>query len=202
MAKPAWLTTTPSSGSGNGTISNSATAHTGRVARTGTVTVQGSGIATPSTYTVTQEPKSEFVSFDDGASMAIDKAGGTITITGRTNSSKLTFSWVGTVTDVTLPSAYTANGASATSGSAISGDPGASSEFTFSIDLVVPQNDTVDSIIRVLKVTANGSQYAQISTEQAAGDPTLSVSPASITIPQAGTAVSVTVTSNTSWTVS
>lgn len=57
MAKPNWLNVTPTEGSGNSTISNSASAHTGRVARTGTVTVTGSGVTTPATYKVTQNPK-------------------------------------------------------------------------------------------------------------------------------------------------
>lgn len=48
--KPIWLNVTPSSGSGNGTLSNSSTEHTGRIARTGTVTVTAVGVASPSTY--------------------------------------------------------------------------------------------------------------------------------------------------------
>ena len=43
MAKPSWLNLNPSTGSGNGTIANSASAHTGRTARTGTVTITGVG---------------------------------------------------------------------------------------------------------------------------------------------------------------
>lgn len=202
MAKPSWLTVSPTTGSGDGTINNSASVHTGRVQRTGTVTVQGSGIASPATYTVVQEPKGEFVSFTDGTSMAIDKSGGTVTITGTSNSAKLTFSWVGSGADVSLPDTYSANGATTSNGAAITGDPGASNQFAFSLTLTVPENETVSTVTRVLKVTASGGQYAQISMEQAAGDPTLSLSTDSITIPQDGTAVSVTVTSNTSWTVS
>ena len=49
-------------------------------------------------------------------------------------------------------------------------------------------------------MTANGGQAVQIAIKQAAGDAKLSVSPTEITIPQNGSAVSVTVTSNTSWT--
>ena len=45
MAKPQWLIINPASGSGNGSIANSAAAHTGRVAREGDVTVQGAGVA-------------------------------------------------------------------------------------------------------------------------------------------------------------
>ena len=138
MAKPAWLTTTPSTGSGNGTISNSASPHTGRVARTGTVTVTGTGVTNPVTYQVSQSPKAEFVEFDNGASMSAPKAGGTVTVTGKSNSSKLTFSWAGQVIDVNIPTNYTAGGASASNGAAISGDPGATAQFNFSIALTFP----------------------------------------------------------------
>ena len=202
MAKPAWLTVSPGSGSGNGTISNSASAHTGRVARTGTVTVTGTGVVTPATYQVTQTPLAEFASFDEGATMAASKAGGTVTVTGKSNSSKLTFSWAGTVSDVNIPSTYTAAGSSATNGSAITGDPGASAQFAFSVALTFPANTSVSDITRSLIVTDNAGNAVQIAIVQAAGDATLSVSPTEITIPQAGTAQSVTVTSNTSWTVS
>lgn len=201
MSKPSWLVVNPTTGSGNGTIANSASEHTGRVARTGTVTVTGTGVATPATYRVTQTPKDEFASFDNGTSMSVDKAGGTVTVQGKSNTSKLTFAWVGT-SDVSLPASYTAAGTSTNNGTAIAGDPGAASQYTFSIALSIPENETIDDITRVLKVTANGGQTAQISLVQSAGDATLSVSPTEITIPQNGTAVSVEVTSNTSWTVS
>lgn len=201
MAKPSWLNINPTTGSGNGTIANSASEHTGRVARTGTVTVTGSGVSTPATYTVTQTPKEEFASFNNGTSMSVDKVGGTVTVAGKSNSSKLTFAWVGT-SDVTMPTTYVAAGTSATSGTAITGDPGASSQFDFSIEFEFPENETIDDITRALKVTANGGQSAQITITQAAGDATLRVTPTEITIPQDGSAVSVTVESNTSWTVS
>lgn len=201
MAKPSWLNINPTTGSGNGTIANSASEHTGRVARTGTVTVTGSGVSNPATYTVTQTPKEEFASFNNGTSMSVDKVGGTVTVAGKSNSSKLTFAWVGT-SDVTMPTTYVAAGTSATSGTAITGDPGASSQFDFSIEFEFPENETIDDITRALKVTANGGQSAQITITQAAGDATLRVTPTEITIPQDGSAVSVTVESNTSWTVS
>ena len=202
--KPSWLTTNPASGgSGNGAIQNSASEHTGRVARTGTVTVTATALETPKTYKVTQSPKAEFVSFNDGAEMAAGKAGGALTIQGKSNSAKLAFSWVGSVEDVEIPESYQANGSSANNGEAISGDPGAQNEYDFSIQLTLPENDTVDEVVRTLLVTADGGQNAQISIKQAAGDPTLEIDPTEITIPQAGTpAVSVQVTSNTTWTIS
>ena len=132
--------------------------------------------------------------------MSAPKTAGTVTVEGKTNSSKLTFAWAGSVVDVTLPAKYNANGTQTNNAATISGDPGATAEFPFSIELEFPKNDTIEEVVRTLKVTANGGQAAQIAIKQAAGDATLSVSPTEITIPQSGSAVSVNVTSNTSWT--
>lgn len=202
MAKPSWLQVTPQSGSGNDTISNSANEHTGRVARTGTVTVTGVGVSEPATYQVTQSPKEEFVSFDNGAEMSAPKSGGAVTVTGKSNSQKLTFKWSGSVLDVTIPETYTANGSSANNGQNISGDPGATAEFAFSLALTFPANTEVEEVQRILIVEAGGGQSKQITIKQAAGDATLTVDPTEITIPQDGSAQTVQVTSNTTWTVS
>lgn len=202
MAKPSWLQIDPASGSGNGSISNSASAHTGRVARTGTVTVTGVGVGVPATYKVTQTPKAEFASFDNGAEMSAPKGGGAVTVTGKTNSSKLTFKWQGDALDVEIPAQYQANGTPTNNSEAIADDPGATAEFAFSLELTFPTNETIEEVSRVLIVEANGGQSAQITIKQAAGDATLSVEPTEITIPQDGSAVSVQVKSNTSWTVS
>lgn len=204
MAKPSWLIIDPASGSGNGSISNSAAEHTGRIARTGTVTVQGAGVAAPSTYEVTQTAKAEFVSYNDGAETSAPKAGGTVTLVGKSNSSKLTFSVVeGGQFATELPEQYQASGVPTNNAEAISGDPGATAEFAFSIDIDVPANLTIEERVTSILVTANGNQTAQIAIKQAAGDATLKLDKTSITIPQAGTpAVSVQVTANCPWTVS
>lgn len=204
MAKPSWLITNPElSGSGNGTIKNSASEHTGRVARTGEVTVTAKGLETPKKYQVTQTPKEEFVEFTNGDNQAVGKEGGQVVVTGKSNAKKLNFEWVGQVLDVTIPEKYTANGSEATDDVDIPGDPGATSEYPFSITLQVPENETVEAINRTLKVETDGGLSKQIVLAQTAGDPTLDVTPTEITIPQAGTpAVDVTVTSNTSWTIS
>lgn len=203
MAKDSWLIIDQMSGSGNATIKNSASAHTGRVSRRTTVTITGVGVTTPATYSVVQEAKNEYVSFDDGAEMSFAKEGGTVTITGKTNSSKLNFAWVGSSYSVTIPTNYTANGTSTRNNVAITGDPGATSEFSFSITFTgIPANSTVLEIIRTLKVTANGGQAAQIAMKQAAGDAYLEVDTEEIIIPQNGDGVSVNIISNTSWTIS
>ena len=204
MARPSWLITNPeTSGSGNGKIKNSAAEHTGRVAREGVVTVTATGLQTPKTYKVTQSPKSEFVSFTDGSEMAASKDGGVLKITGKSNALGLNFAWVGDSGGVSLPANYTAHGIVTTNNSNIDGDPGASAEYNWEISLNIPENETVEEIIRTIKVTTKGGVAAQIAIKQTAGDLTLEIEPFEITIPQAGTpAVDVNVTSNTTWEIS
>ena len=204
MAKPTWLSIDPSTGSGNGTIVNTGTVHTGRVARTGVVTVTAVGVATPLTYNVTQKPKAEFVSFTNGPEMAFNKEAGKLSVTGKSNSSKLTFAFVGEAFEVEVPATYTAAGKDATNGEDIPSDPGATAEYEFAVELSIPVNDTVDEVSRTLKVTANGAQAAQIVIKQSAGDARIELEglvDGGITLEADGTAVSVDVVSNTSWTV-
>ena len=202
MAKPSWLTTDPNSGSGNGSINNTASVHTGREVRTGTVTVTGMGVAEPKTYAVTQKAKAEFASFDNGAEMSAPKEGGALQVNGKSNSTALTYAWVGDGHEAEIPAQYKANGLATNNGEAIVGDPGASAEYASLLELALPANETVDEVNRVLKVTTAGGQSAQITIKQAAGDAFLNISPAEITLEADGSAVSVTVTSNTTWTVS
>lgn len=171
--------------------------------RTGTVTVTGNDVlGGPSTYEVTQTPKGEFVSFDNGAEMAAEKTSCTVSVTGLSNAQKLTFAWVGSSEGVDLPSSYTVNGIEATNGSSIANDPGADAQYVFDIKLNIPLNDTIEEVVRTLSVKTESNKSAQITIKQAAGDPRLSVSPTSITIPQDGSAVSVSVAANCVWTVS
>lgn len=200
--KPSWISVSPAAGSGNGSVENTASEHTGRVARTGIVSVVGVGVTfdeSKHTYRVTQTPKAEFVSFDGGTEMAADKEGGNVTITGKSNSTKLTIST--TAGDITLPAKYNAAGLSVSNGAAIPDDPGAVSQYDFSVTIPIPANTTTGEVERTIKITANGGQVAQIVIKQTAGDAMLSISPKEITIPQTGGSVSVAVTSNTSWTV-
>lgn len=197
MANPTWVTTQPSSGTGNGTVQVSATAHTGRVQRTGELTYKADG-ADDVVQSVTQKGKAEFVTVEN---VSASKAGGSVTVKGKSNSSKLTFALgTGDIT-ITLPNTYTAAGKSATNGTAINGDPGASAEFEFSLAVTVPANTTIAAKSRQITVTTAGGQSATSTISQAAGDAALEVLPASITLEADGTAVEVTVTSNTSWTV-
>lgn len=200
--KPSWLTVSPMSGSGNDTLQNTAIVHTGRLVRTGTVTVMAVGVSLPKTYSVTQEAKAEFITIDNGSSMAAEKGGGIVTVTGKSNSAALTFAWVGDDLEATIAAQYTAGGKSTNNGENIDGDPGATAEYNWSVELTLPANETVEQIDRTLKVSNGSSLSKQIVIQQTAGDATLSLSESSITIPADGSAVNVNVYSNTSWTVS
>lgn len=211
MAKAAWLTVAPASGNGNATVQNTGTVHTGRKQRETTVTGVAVGVSPNKTYKVIQKGKTEFASFNDGAETTVSKKGGTLTITGKTNSSKLNFELVDLKTravvegglKLTLPSKYTAGGQGTTNNVAITGDPGAQQEFEFSITFTgIAPNTTVDELTAALKVTTAGGQTAQIQIKQSAGDPEFAFGQNIITLEASGVAVSQTIVSNTSWKLS
>lgn len=211
MAKAAWLTVNPASGNGNATVQNTGTVHTGREQRETTVTGVAVGVSPNKTYKVIQKGKTEFASFNDGAETTVSKTGGTLTITGKTNSSKLNFELVDLKTravvagglKLTLPSKYTAGGVETTNNVAITGDPGAQQEFEFSITFTgIAANTTIDELTAAMKVTTAGGQSAQIQIKQSAGDPVFSFGQKTITLEASGAAVSQTIVSNTSWELS
>lgn len=211
MAKASWLTVNPASGNGNATVQNTGTAHTGRKQRETTVTGVAVGVSPNKTYKVIQKGKTEFASFNDGAETTVSKSGGTLTISGKTNSSKLNFELVDLKTravvegglELTLPSKYTAGGQETTNNVAITGDPGATREFEFSITFTgIAPNTSVDELTAALKVTTAGGQSAQIQIKQSAGDPEFAFGQDTITLEASGTAVSQTIVSNTSWELS
>ena len=211
MAKSAWLTVSPASGNGNATVQNTGTVHTGREQRETTVTGVAVGVSPNKTYKVIQKGKPEFVSFNDGVETTIGKAGGNLTISGKSNSSKLNFELVDLESravvegglKLTLPSKYIAGGAETTNNVAITGDPGATQEYEFSITFTgIAANTSIDELTAAMKVTAAGGQSQQIQIKQAAGDPTFSFGKETITLEASGTAVSQTILSNTSWELS
>ena len=202
----AWLSVSPSTGGAiNTTIT--ATQHTGRTNRSGVVTFTvTNGGAKTDAFNATQTAKAEFVSWAQ-SSYEATKNGGTITMTGTSNSSKLTFTLkAGGSIVATIPTTYTANSTSVSNGSNITGDPGATAQFSFSVGITVPSNLTIDAKSCVIIVTPNTGTAAEATITQAGGDAVLSVSPASITLPAYGTASGdegkINITSNTSWIVS
>lgn len=194
-----WLTVNPASGSGNGTVNVSGSTYTGRVMRQTVIEVTAANV-TPAQVTVKQSGKSEFVS-SSANSYTKEKEGGTLTIEGVSNSSALTFSLGTGDLDITLPASYTANGETTANGAAITGDPGASQQYNWSIQFTIPSATTVETKSKQLTITDDGGHSVTVTINLTGVDAYLTVSESEITIPADGTAQSFTITSNVSWTI-
>jgi hypothetical protein len=204
MSMAGWLSPNKNSGSGNDTVVFSALSqNTGRNARSTNGTFSAADVQDV-VVVASQAGKPEFVSLQ--ASAAVSKDGTlALTLSGTTNSSKLTFALGQNNTlPLTLPATYLANSVQTNNGEAISGDPGASSEFHFSITFEnIPANTEVEALVAQVIVTDNAGHTSTCTVTQAAGDATLSVSPLTVELPwDASTTVSVSVTSNTNWELS
>ena len=200
MAKANWVKVNPSQGSGNATVNvSSTTEHTGRVARTTILTWKAANVSNIQ-RTVNQAGKPEYVDIADAASA--DKAGKVVTISGVSNSKKLTFTFGnGDLTDITLPSTYTANSVSTTNGANISGDPGAVAEYNFSISITVPANDDITAKTRQVIVSDEAGHQDICLLTSAAGDAYVTIAEGDIELDYLGTAVAVEVKSNTTWSI-
>ena len=140
MAKAAWLTVSPMSGKGNATLRNSGTPHKGRLQRSTVVTAVVKDMAEGKSYSVNQKPSSEYLTLDK-TEFSIGEAGGNVTVTGKSNSARLTFTLgESSAISIPIPTTYTVNSFSNSTSAAITGDPGAKDEFTFSITFAIPRN--------------------------------------------------------------
>lgn len=113
----------------------------------------------------------------DSPNASVQKTGGNVTITGKSNSTKLTFAVTPAEENgltLQLPANYTAAGKTTANGAVIAYDPGAAGEFVWSITISdVPANVTIEELTATLKVTAAGGQIANVTVTQAAGDSTI-----------------------------
>lgn len=197
-----FVTVDPVSGSGDQAVNFSGEKHTGRLQRTINLTVTTNGGAKRA-LVVNQAAAAEVVR-SDSPNASVQKTGGNVTITGKSNSTKLTF----TVTPaeengltLQLPANYTAAGKTTANGAVIADDPGADGEFVWSITISdVPANVTIEELTATLKVTAAGGQTANVTVTQAAGNSTIELDKETINLNVNGTQQTVNVTSNDSWT--
>ena len=220
MAKPAWITVAPASGADNGTFKVSASAHTGRVARTGTVTVTNANGAKPSkAISVSQAAKAAFMNATTPTVPDVPSAGGKATITGKANSDKFyvaltamgglpTFKLTigGVVQTLTLREGNIAS--FGVYECTVKNDVGAAAEYSFSLEVTLPANTTARKTGSMVACgfslnSSNGVNDAfRVTVNQLGAASTLAVNPASLSLVTAGTAQTVTVTSNDDWTVS
>lgn len=198
------IVVSPSTGSGDTTLQVKAeVANRGnRVAQTATFEVEAAGVAEKKQFVANHVPAAEFIEFDN-VSPAVDKEGGAITLTGKSNTSKITFSkGAGDIIAADISAIrFQANGSNATSGTDISGDPGAKAKYAFSLTLTAAANETIEARTQQIIATAKGGQKATATLHQTAGDPFIEVAPTSVDVPQNGSAVQVTVDTNTTFTV-
>lgn len=197
-----FVTVDPVSGSGDQAVNFSGEKYTGRLQRTINLTVTTNGGAKKA-LVVNQAAAAEVVR-SDSPNASVQKTGGNVTITGKSNSTKLTFAVTPAEENgltLQLPANYTAAGKTTANGAVIADDPGATGEFVWSITISdVPANVTIEELTATLKVTAAGGQTANVTVTQAAGDSTIELDKETINLDVNGTQQMVNVTSNDSWT--
>ena len=197
-----FVTVDPVSGSGDQAVSISGDKYTGRLERTANLIVVTNG-GVQKALVVNQAAAAESVT-SDSPTATVAKTGGNVTITGKSNSTKLTFAATPVEENgltLQLPENYTAAGKQTANGAIIADDPGATGEFVWSITISnVPANVSIEELVAMLSVTAAGGQKAQVTITQAAGDSTLEIDKGTINLDVNGSAQTVNVTSNDEWT--
>lgn len=203
---PSYLSWVPKTGTGNAQIKiNSAKPYTGRTDRGTKVPGKIVGKTNAVTVTVLEKAADEFIT-PDGLIINVTKDGGTIHVAGKSNSKILTFTWT---TNFGLPAvtSYKVNSSvNATSGTAISGDPGATGEYTYDVTIVVPRNQTIKARSATLEIKGEGSTVLKtITITQALGDSYLylnsqGTTTATVTIPKGGGEQTLKILSNDEWT--
>lgn len=197
-----FVTVDPVSGSGDQAVSISGDKYTGRLERIANLIVVTNG-GVQKALVVNQAAAAESVT-SDSPTATVAKTGGNVTITGKSNSTKLTFAATPAEENgltLQLPENYTAAGKQTANGAVIADDPGATGEFVWSITISnVPANVSIEELVATLSVTAAGGQKAQVTITQAAGDSTLEIDKETINLDVNGSAQTVNVTSNDEWT--
>lgn len=203
---PSYLSWVPKTGTGNKQITiNSKTPYKGRSNRTTEISGKIVGKSNSVTVTVVETAAAEYIT-PDGLSISVAKDGETIHVTGKSNSKILTFTWKTNFGIANVTSFKVNSSTTATSGTAISGDPGAKAEYTYDATIVVPKNETITTRSATLEIKGEGASVVKtITITQALGDSYLylnsqGTTTATITIPAGGGAQMFNVLSNDEWT--
>ncbi len=203
---PSYLSWVPKTGTGNAQIKiNSTTPYKGRSNRTTKISGKIIGKLNSVTVTVVETAVAEYIT-PDGLSISVAKGGETIHVTGKSNSKLLTFTWK-TNFGIANVTSFKVNGSTtATSGTAIAGDPGATREYTYDATIVVSKNNTIEARSATLEIKGEGSTVVKtITITQALGESYLylnsqGTTTATVTIPKGGGEQTLNVLSNDEWT--
>lgn len=219
MATSSHVHAQPTSGSGNGTISVTVNAHTGRLQRSGTLTVSTTtGTKATANCTITQEAAAQVINLTspaEGTDVEIKASASdrTVTVKGTSNCANLAWNILSEGAVIAPPAASTvaakinttdgAGGVNINNNIPISGDPGANSLYTFWMKYdLTNYKPGIDTALE-FEISNGGSikKSFQIIVKASAG--TISLNPTTLTFPASGgSAQTVTVTSNDRWTVS
>lgn len=203
---PSYLSWVPKTGTGNAQIKiNSVNPYTGRMDRSTSVSGKIAGKTNAVTVTVLEKAADEFIT-PDSLTINVVKGGETIHVTGKSNSKLLTFTWK-TNFDIANVTSFKVNDSTrATSGIAITGDPGATGEYTYDVTIVVPKNETIETRSATLEIKSEGASVSKtITITQALGDSYLylnlqGTTTATVTIPKGGGEQTLKILSNDEWT--
>lgn len=203
---PSYLSWVPKTGTGNAQIKiNSANPYKGRTDRSTAISGKIVGKTNTVRVVVIEKAADEFIT-PGGLTINVAKDGGTIHVTGKSNSKLLTFTWK-TNFGIANVTAFKVNGSTiATSGTAIVGDPGATGEYTYDVAVVVPKNETIIARSATLEIKGEGSTVVKtITITQALGDSYLylnsqGTTTATVTIPKGGGEQTLKILSNDEWT--
>lgn len=201
--KIGFVTFNPGSGDGDQAVTVSGEKYEGRVQRTLQVEFGAESGSVKKSATINQAAAAEFVKIDPTAS--VGKGGGTVTIKGTSNSTKLTFSLTPDKSNplaLKIPASYQAAGKVTNNGAVIADDPGATGGFAFSIVFSgIAANTKINDLVSTLKVTAAGGQTANTVITQTAGDPFLEIDKEVINLDVNGTPQTINVNANIKWTI-
>ena len=168
---PSDIKITPLSGSGDSSVSMTMEEYTGRVAKpTREVWVYDTEDTVSDMVEVDQYPKTEFIGLNDPLIFPVVALGGEITVTGTSNSSVLK----PVEFDEALEFELSINGEVQPSWSPdnpiITGDTGADEEYSFSLKVTVPENQTTSQKPWTFQLSNNAQIVtATITINQAAG---------------------------------
>lgn len=203
---PSYLSWVPKTGTGNAQIKiNSANPYTGRTDRSTEISGKIVGKTNTVKVIVTEKAADEFIT-PKGLTINVAKGGETIHVTGKSNSKLLTFTWKTNFGIANVTSFMVNSSTTATSGTAITGDPGATGEYTYDVTVVVPKNETVIARSATLEIKGVGSTVVKtIIITQALGDSYLylnsqGATTATVTIPKGGGEQTLKILSNDEWT--
>lgn len=203
---PSYLSWVPKTGTGNAQIKiNSTTPYKGRSNRTTEISGKIVGKSNSVTVTIVETAAAEYIT-PDGLSISVAKGGETIHVTGKSNSKLLTFTWKTNFGIANVTSFKVNSSTTATSGTAIAGDPGATGEYTYDVTVVVPKNETITARSATLEIKGEGSTVVKtITITQALGDSYLylnsqGTTTATVTIPKGGGEQTLKILSNDEWT--